>query len=67
VAAKVDKNDIVLITGASGGVGSALIQLAQWRGAKVVALASEAKHSRLAELGVDVLLPRAPTNLNAAL
>ena len=65
--ANVGPDDVVLITGASGGVGSALIQLAKRRGAKVVALASEAKHKDLETLGADVLLPRAPDNLKAAL
>lgn len=65
--AHVGAEDVVLVTGASGGVGSAVIQLAKRRGAKVVALASEAKHADLAVLGVDVLLPRAPANLRAAL
>jgi NADPH:quinone reductase-like Zn-dependent oxidoreductase len=65
--AGVTARDIVLITGASGGVGSALLQLAKRRGATVVALASEAKHADLARLGADVLLPRSPKNLRAAL
>ncbi|MGI9357343.1 MAG: alcohol dehydrogenase family protein [Rhizobiaceae bacterium] len=65
--AGVTNKDTVLITGASGGVGSALIQLAKRRGAKVVALASEAKHGDLAPLGADVLLPRSPENLKQAL
>lgn len=60
-------DDVVLITGASGGVGSALVQLAKRRGAKVVALASEAKHKDIEMLGADVMLPRAPDNLKAAL
>lgn len=37
---KVNKNDIVLISGASGGVGSAAIQLTKARGAKVIAITS---------------------------
>jgi len=65
--AKVTKNDTVLITGASGGVGSALIQLAKRRGATVVGLASEAKHNTLKALGADALLPRNPENIHAAL
>jgi NADPH:quinone reductase-like Zn-dependent oxidoreductase len=65
--AKVDEKDIVLITGSSGGVGSALIQLTKRRGATVVALASEAKHARVKELGADVVLPRSPANLREAL
>jgi NADPH:quinone reductase-like Zn-dependent oxidoreductase len=65
--ANVGSGDIVLITGASGGVGSALIQLARRRGARVVCLASEAKHAEVAKLNPDVILPRAPADLKAAL
>ncbi|WP_299146676.1 alcohol dehydrogenase family protein [uncultured Tateyamaria sp.] len=65
--ADVSSADTVLVTGASGGVGSALIQLAKRRGATVVALASEAKHAQMAELGADALLPRAPDDLRATL
>ncbi|WP_415403507.1 zinc-binding dehydrogenase [Tateyamaria sp. SN3-11] len=65
--ADVGPDDVVLVTGASGGVGSALIQLAKRRGAVVVGLASEAKHAEMAALGADALLPRAPENLGAAL
>jgi len=45
----------VLITGASGGVGSALIQLAKRRGCEVIAVAGEAKFEQLAALGADRL------------
>ncbi len=65
--AQVTVDDTVLITGASGGVGSALIQLAKRRGATVVAMASEAKHDHLKSLGADALLPRSPDNLKEAL
>lgn len=65
--AGVDAKDVVLVSGASGGVGGALIQLAKRRGAKVVALASPAKHGEVSKCGPDVLLPRAPENLKAAL
>ena len=65
--ANVGEADTVLVTGASGGVGSALVQLAKRRGARVVGLASEAKHDTLAPLGADALLPRAPAELKAAL
>lgn len=65
--ADVDANDRVLITGASGGVGSALIQLAKRRDAMVIAMASEAKHDDVRALGPDVILPRAPADLKAAL
>lgn len=65
--AEVVKGDVVLVTGASGGVGSALVQLAKRRGATVVALASPAKHADVKALGADVLLERAPADLKAAL
>lgn len=61
--ANVGAGDRVLITGASGGVGSALIQLAKRRGAYTVAIASEAKHAEVAKLKPDVILPRNPVNL----
>ena len=65
--ANVTDADTVLVMGASGGVGSALVQLAKRRGATVVAMASESKHEALAKLGADALLPRNPENLKAAL
>ncbi|CUK27460.1 Putative L-galactonate oxidoreductase [Cognatishimia activa] len=65
--ANVSADDTVLVTGASGGVGGALVQLAKLRGARVVAMASEAKHDEVAQLGPDVLLPRSPDNLRVAL
>ncbi len=65
--ARVGKGDRVLITGASGGVGSALIQLANRRGAVTIALASPAKHTDLARLNPAHILDRAPKDLAAAL
>jgi NADPH:quinone reductase-like Zn-dependent oxidoreductase len=65
--AHVGEGDIVLISGASGGVGSALIQLANRRGAVTVAMASASKHDQLAPLKPDVVLDRAPEDLAAAL
>jgi NADPH:quinone reductase-like Zn-dependent oxidoreductase len=57
----------VLVTGASGGVGSALVQLAKRRGARVVALAGESKMAALRDLGADHVLPRDLPDLLAAL
>ncbi len=65
--ASVTEADTVLVPGASGGVGGALVQLAKRRGARVIAMASEAKHDDVARLGPDLLLPRAPDDLRAAL
>ena len=64
--AGVDASDTVLVTGASGGVGSALVQLAKRRGARAVALTSGEKHQELSHLGAT-LLPRSPQNLGKAL
>ena len=65
--AGVQADDRVLISGASGGVGSALIQLARRRGAETIALCGEAKAEAVKTLGADHVLPRAPENLKAAL
>ncbi|NNE51065.1 MAG: zinc-binding dehydrogenase [Sulfitobacter sp.] len=65
--AGVGAGDRVLITGASGGVGSALIQLAKRRGATVIAMSSPAKHEQLRELGTDAMLERTPADLAGAL
>ncbi len=59
--------DTVLVPGASGGVGGALVQLAKLRGARVIAMASEAKHAEVAKLGPDRILPRNPADLRAIL
>lgn len=65
--AQVTGGDTVLVPGASGGVGGAVVQLAKRRGARVVALASEAKHAEVEQLGADRILPRAPENLGSLL
>ena len=65
--AQVGRGDTVLIPGASGGVGGALIQLSKLRGARVIAMASAAKHPEVAKLGPDRILPRNPGNLRAEL
>ncbi|MEE4135333.1 MAG: alcohol dehydrogenase family protein [Desulforhopalus sp.] len=54
----VKRGDSVLVTGASGGVGSAAVQLAKRRGAKVLAIAGREKHPQMAELQVDSLFDR---------
>ncbi|WP_307434414.1 alcohol dehydrogenase family protein [Labrys monachus] len=48
----------VLITGASGGVGAACVQLARRRGAEVIAVASGRHADRLEALGAARLVPR---------
>ncbi|MCA0975756.1 alcohol dehydrogenase family protein [Halomonas denitrificans] len=56
--AGVTAGDRLLVTGASGGVGSAVVQLAKRRGAHVTAVASQAKHPAIQALGADRLLDR---------
>ena len=65
--ANVSAGDTVLVPGASGGVGGALVQLARRRRARVIAMASEAKHAEVARLGPDAIVPRAPKDLRDAL
>jgi NADPH:quinone reductase-like Zn-dependent oxidoreductase len=48
----------VLVTGASGGVGSAAVQLAKRRGADVVAMAGADKAEAVRALGADQVIPR---------
>ena len=48
----------VLITGASGGVGSAAVQLAKRRGAEVIAMASADKAEAVSALGASKVIPR---------
>ncbi|MBA6416584.1 alcohol dehydrogenase family protein [Colwellia sp. 6M3] len=56
--ANVSSQDTVLISGASGGVGSAAIQLAKARGAYVIAITSPSKNKQLLALGADRVISR---------
>jgi NADPH:quinone reductase-like Zn-dependent oxidoreductase len=55
---KVGSSDRVLVTGASGGVGSAAVQLAKARGAQVIAVTSPTKSEALLRLGAERTLAR---------
>ena len=48
----------ILITGASGGVGSALVQLAARRGAEVIAVCGSAKSDAVSALGATQVVDR---------
>ena len=54
----VKNSEVVLITGASGGVGSAAIPLAKRRGAKVIAIASAEKINDVKKIGADTVIKR---------
>lgn len=56
--AQVREGERVLVTGASGGVGLAAVQLAKRRGAHVVALSGSAKAEAVREQGADQVLDR---------
>ncbi|WP_242070032.1 alcohol dehydrogenase family protein [Tabrizicola soli] len=50
--------ETVLITGASGGVGSSAVQLAKLRGATVIALAGKSKTEEVLAIGADRVIDR---------
>jgi len=50
--------ETVLVTGASGGVGSAAVQLARLRGAKVIAVAAPSKAAEIVALGAHRVIGR---------
>ncbi len=54
----VTEGHAVLVTGASGGVGLAAVQLARARGARVVAVCSGSKQHAVQEAGADVTVDR---------
>ena len=56
--AELTANETVLVTGASGGVGSALVQLARVRGARVIAVIGKGKEEPLVDLGVEGIIFR---------
>jgi NADPH:quinone reductase-like Zn-dependent oxidoreductase len=56
--AKLEAGERVLITGASGGVGSAAIQLAKRRGAHVIAIAGREKLAAVSAIGCDRAIAR---------
>ena len=58
VRARLTSGETVLITGASGGVGSALVQLATVRGARVIAVAGSDKAEHVRMLGAAHVIPR---------
>ena len=77
-SAKVKAGDKVLLIGASGGIGTALLQLGKLAGLKMYGVASRSKHALLAEYGavpidyhtqdfVDVVRQAEPDGLQAVI
>ncbi len=54
--------ETILITGASGGAGSALVQLAALRKARVIALTSAAHMEEVRALGAEIVFDRGDTH-----
>ncbi|MFT5114027.1 MAG: NADPH:quinone reductase-like Zn-dependent oxidoreductase [Parasphingorhabdus sp.] len=65
--ASVGPDDTVLVTGASGGVGTALIQLSHARGARVAALTSESKFKAVQSLNPAAVVSRDCNDLGESL
>jgi len=66
--AKLQKGEVVLVTGASGSVGTALVQLAKAMGAFVIAaVSSEHKSDYVRALGADSVIVTAGLDLKRAL
>jgi len=64
--ARLGAGETLLVTGASGGVGSALVQLGKRRGAHVIAVAGAAKLEAVRALGADEAIARPAPDLDAA-
>lgn len=56
--AEVSEGTRVLVPGASGGVGSAVVQLAKRRGAEVIGVSQASKHEMVRDLRADRVLER---------
>lgn len=56
--AKVKKGDHVLVAGASGGVGSAVVQLVKRRGGRVTAISGREKGEQVRSIGADCVIAR---------
>lgn len=63
--AGVKEGELVLVAGASGGVGSATVQLAKRRGARVAAITGKGKMEQLRDLGADIIIERGANLVDA--
>jgi len=67
VRARLGDGETVVVTGAAGGVGTALVQLALIRGATVIAVAGAAKEDRLRQLGAHHFVARENLDVRGAI
>ena len=63
--AQVAAGEAVLVTGASGGVGSAVVQLVKRRGATVIAVAGKSKLEQVRAIGADRVIERGASLVEA--
>lgn len=64
--AHLEAGQSVLIHAAAGGVGHFAVQLAKWRGARVIGTASKRNHDFLRDLGADELIDYRATRFEEA-
>ncbi len=67
VRAGLGQGETVLITGASGGVGSALVQLCKLRDCHIIAIAGASKEAQVRELGAQGFVPRESGDMETAI
>jgi NADPH:quinone reductase-like Zn-dependent oxidoreductase len=65
--ARLSDGEAIVITGAAGGVGRALIQLALIRGARVIAIAGSSKEERIRSLGAHEFVSRETADVRGAI
>jgi NADPH:quinone reductase-like Zn-dependent oxidoreductase len=58
-----DRGETLLVTGASGGVGTGLVQIGRARGARVIAITSRAKLDQARALGAQAAIAREESDL----
>jgi NADPH:quinone reductase-like Zn-dependent oxidoreductase len=61
------RDECVLITGASGGVATAALQIARWTGARAFALTTAEHAERVRSLGAEVVIDRTTVDFARAL
>lgn len=62
IMAGLTAGDVVLVTGASGGVGTFLIQIAKHAGAEVIAICGASKAAEITAIGADAVVYRDETH-----